>query len=160
MSEEENSQASPEVVDSTIPADQVVEESTVPEEQNNIPVSEEECSPCRKGLLASLTTAIGVSRSSCEYLPKDEDKEKCRENIAEIAKNIKEYKSAEDVIVKHIKSAPDIDAAIQAQIKMAKQYDEVNADALIKVVTELEAEGKPISPETQKVVDILRITRG
>lgn len=115
------------------------------------------CLPC---LLPDIMAAWNSTRAACEFLPTPESKTKCREEMEKMAKNIKDIKSAEDVIFQAIESSTDPDAFIEAEIEYAIAHNAANSAALIRWAAKKEAAGEPIAEKTAKVINILRLEQG
>ncbi|MFA5177029.1 MAG: hypothetical protein WC440_02615 [Candidatus Omnitrophota bacterium] len=118
---------------------------------------EKPCLPC---LLPKIMAAWNSTRAACEFLPDPTAKTTCRAEMDKMAATIKDVKSAEEVILRAIESAPDPDAFIQAEVDYAIAHNAANSAALIKWAEKQEAEGKPLSPRTAKVISILRLEQG
>lgn len=121
---------------------------------------EEEAKTCLPCLLPKIMAAWNSTRAACEFLPDADAKTTCRAEMDKMAATIKDVKSAEDVILRAIESAPDPDAFIQAEVDYAIAHNAANSAALIKWAEKQEAAGIPLSPKTSKVISILRLEQG
>jgi hypothetical protein len=119
--------------------------------------AEKTCLPC---LLPKIMAAWNSTRAACEFLPDAEAKTTCRAEMDKMAATIKDVKSAEEVILRAIESAPDPDAFIQAEIDYAIAHNAANSAALIHWAENQEKAGKVLSPNTSKVISILRLEQG
>jgi hypothetical protein len=122
--------------------------------------SEEEEKTCMPCLLPGIMTAWATTRAVCEFLPDPESKAKCRSQLEEEAKDIKSVKSAESVMLRAIENSEDPEAFIEASIKFAQQHNSANSAALLAWAAKQEAENKPISEKTMKIIRILRLEAG
>lgn len=120
------------------------------------PDSEEPCLPC---LIPGITTAWNSARAACEFLPNDESKSKCRTEMEQMAKNIKEVKSAKEVIVSAIEKSGDPEAFIRAGVEHAKVHNIAYEDGIMEWAESQEKSGKPISEDISKIVKTIRATR-
>lgn len=118
---------------------------------------EETCLPC---LLPKIMAAWNSTRAACEFLPDPDAKNTCRAEMDKMAAQIKDVKSAEEVIFRAIEASPDPDAFIKAEIDYAIAHNAANSAALIKWAEKQEAEGKVLSENTSKVIKILRLEQG
>jgi len=128
------------------------DQAKAPLEENN-----KLCLPC---LLPNIMAAWNSTRAACEFLPDPDAKSACRTEMDNMARTIKDIKSAEEVILIAIESAPDPDAFIKAEIDYAIAHNAANSAALIKWAEKQEAEGKVLSENTSKVIKILRLEQG
>lgn len=126
-------------------------------DENNQPEEGKPCLPC---LLPQIMGSWTSMRASCEFLPDDKDKTKCRQQMEMMAKSIKDIKSAEDVIYRAIRDADDPEAFIDAEVNFAKSHNAANSAAILKWADEQEAQGIAISERMSKVVKALRLARG
>ena len=107
-----------------------------------------------------------MSRAACEFLPEDEAKAKCREEMETIVKDIKNVKAAEDIIYKFVRGntediAPvEVVRAFTAQVAAAKNYNAANTAALLKVAKEMEAKQIELPKEIKDAISILRLEQG
>ena len=134
--------------------------TTMDESNITAPTAEEEKKPCLPCLLPDIMAAWNSTRAACEFLPTPESKTKCREEMEKMAKNIKDIKSAEDVIFQAIESSTDPDAFIEAEIEYAMAHNAANSAALLRWAAKKEASGEPIAEKTAKVINILRLEQG
>jgi hypothetical protein len=123
-----------------------------------LPEGEEK--PCLPCLLPKIMAAWNSTRAACEFLPDPDSKTVCRAEMDKMAATIKDVKSAEEVILRAIKSSADPDAFIQAEVDYAIAHNAANSAALIKWAEEQEAAGIPLSPRTSKVISVLRLEQG
>lgn len=121
------------------------------------PNAEKPCLPC---LLPQIMGAWTATRAACEFLPNDADKTKCRTQMEAMASDIKNIKSAEEVIYNAINAADDPESFINAEVNFAKAHNTANANAILKWADEQEIAGITIPEKIQKIVKALRIARG
>ncbi|MDD3087981.1 MAG: hypothetical protein PHP89_05395 [Candidatus Omnitrophica bacterium] len=121
------------------------------------PEEEKPCLPC---LLPQIMGSWTSVRASCEFLPNDNAKAKCREQMIDMAKSIKDIKSAEEVIYRAICSADDPEAFIDAEVNFAKAHNAANSTAILKWADEQEAKNIEIPERIAKIVKALRLSRG
>jgi hypothetical protein len=127
-------------------------EATAPQEEEEKP-----CMPC---LLPKIMATWSSTRAACEFLPDQDAKATCRAEMEKMAADIKDVKSAEEVILRAIEAAPDPDAFIRAEIDYAIAHNAANSAALIKWAEKQEAEGRALSEDTAKVIKVLRLEQG
>lgn len=132
-------------------------EARVPTNEIEEPSPDASCIPC---LLPQIMGAWTATRAACEFLPKDEDKSKCRSQMEAMANDIKNIKSAEDVIYKAINASDDPESFIDAEVNFAKAHNAANANAILRWADEQEAAKIPIPEKLKKIVTALRIARG
>lgn len=124
----------------------------------NEPLTEEK--PCLPCLLPQIMGSWTSVRASCEFLPDDKDKTRCRQQMEDMAKSIKNIKSAEEVIYQAICGANDPEAFIDAEVNFAKAHNAANAAAILKWADEQEAKNIVIPERIAKIVKALRLSRG
>lgn len=132
-------------------------EARMPANETKESPSDASCVPC---LLPQIMGAWTATRAACEFLPKDEDKSKCRSQMEAMANDIKNIKSAEEVIYNAINASDDPESFIDAEVNFAKAHNTANANAILKWADEQDAAGIPIPEKLKKIITALRIARG
>lgn len=134
-----------------------VETRAAPTNETEKLQDEKTCLPC---LLPQIMGAWTSTRAACEFLPNDADKVKCRNQMESMANDIKNIKTAEEVIYNAINASDDPEAFIDAEVNFAKAHNTANANAILKWADEQEAAGIPIPEKLKKIITALRIARG
>ena len=137
-----------------------IEPKDVEGRNNNTDESQNEDKTCLPCLLPQVIGSWTTVRAACEFLPDDKNKIKCRQQMEDMAKSIKNIKSAEEVIFRAINDTDDPVAFIDAEVQFAKAHNAANSAAILRWADEQEAKGIEIPEKVAKIVKALRLARG
>jgi DNA-binding phage protein len=116
--------------------------------------------PCVQCLVPEIMTAWNSARGACEFVPNETERNACRKEMEEIAKDVKSIKKGSEIIYMAIKSSSNPSAFIQAQIDFAKTHNAANTEAILKWADEMESAGKTLPEDVAKIVKFYRIQSG